>query len=151
MTDEEAIELLKKITKNSISLTFQDEIQAIETVLNLIEQLEQDIEKEKTYYEHARDLIEKYQDLVRMILNDRDKNFVPKAEIEKKDKIIEHWKNGFERELESNRENICEIIKQDDLLKSKDKIIDLMAERLTTPINSKEWVIDYYKRKVEGK
>ena len=34
-------------------------------------------------------------------------------------------------------------------IKKKDKIISLMAERLTTPIHSKEWVIDYYKRKVE--
>lgn len=36
-----------------------------------------------------------------------------------------------------------------DEIEKKDKIINLMAERLTTPINSKEWVIDYYKRKVE--
>lgn len=41
--------------------------------------------------------------------------------------------------------------KQKKELEKKDKIINLMAERLTTPINSKEWVIDYYKRKVEDK
>ena len=41
--------------------------------------------------------------------------------LEKKDKETEYWKNGFERELESNRKNIIEII-------NKDKIIDLMAE-----------------------
>lgn len=35
------------------------------------------------------------------------------------------------------------------LLEKKDKIIDLMAEQLTTPEHNKEWVIDYYKRKVE--
>ena len=28
----------------------------------------------------------------------------------------------------------------------KDKIIDLMAEQLTTPIHSKEWVKEYYKK-----
>ena len=28
----------------------------------------------------------------------------------------------------------------------KDKIIDLMSEQLTTPIHSKEWVKEYYKR-----
>lgn len=28
------------------------------------------------------------------------------------------------------------------LIQKQDKIIDLMAEQLTTPINSKEWVID---------
>ena len=31
----------------------------------------------------------------------------------------------------------------------KDKIIDLMAEQLTTPIHSKEWVINYYEREIE--
>lgn len=34
-------------------------------------------------------------------------------------------------------------------LEKKDKIIELMAEQLTTPIHSKEWVIDFYKREVE--
>ena len=28
----------------------------------------------------------------------------------------------------------------------KDKIIDLMSEQLTTPIHSKEWVKEYYKK-----
>lgn len=28
----------------------------------------------------------------------------------------------------------------------KDKIIDLMAEQLTTPIHSKEWIKEYYKK-----
>ena len=31
----------------------------------------------------------------------------------------------------------------------KDKIIDLMAEQLTTPIHSKEWVKEYYKRRTK--
>ena len=35
-------------------------------------------------------------------------------------------------------------------LKKKDKIIDLMAEELTTSIHSKEWVKDYYERKSEN-
>lgn len=33
----------------------------------------------------------------------------------------------------------------------KDKIIDLMSEQLTTPIHSKEWVKEYYERKVKEK
>lgn len=32
----------------------------------------------------------------------------------------------------------------------KDKIIDEMAEELTTPIHSKEWVKEYFERKVEN-
>lgn len=34
-------------------------------------------------------------------------------------------------------------------LEKQSKIINLMAERLTTDIHSKEWVIDYYEREVE--
>ena len=40
----------------------------------------------------------------------------------------EYWKNGFERELEANRENTCELLKQDLMIKEKDKQIHLMAE-----------------------
>lgn len=34
-------------------------------------------------------------------------------------------------------------------LREKDKIIDLMSEQLTTPIHSKEWVKEYYKRRTK--
>ena len=36
-------------------------------------------------------------------------------------------------------------------LEKKDKVINKMAEILTTDIHSKEWVINYYEREVEGK
>lgn len=32
------------------------------------------------------------------------------------------------------------------MLEEKERIIDLMAEQLTTPIHSKEWVKEYYKK-----
>lgn len=32
----------------------------------------------------------------------------------------------------------------------KDKVIDLMAEQLTTPLNSKDWVIKHYKELAEN-
>ena len=32
---------------------------------------------------------------------------------------------------------------------NKNKIINLMAEQLTTPINDKKWVIEYYTKLVE--
>lgn len=35
------------------------------------------------------------------------------------------------------------------LIEKRDKVINLMAEQLTTPVHSKEWVIDYYKREIE--
>ena len=31
----------------------------------------------------------------------------------------------------------------------QNKIIDLMAEDLKTPVNSKEWIIEYYKKRCE--
>ena len=34
-------------------------------------------------------------------------------------------------------------------LEKKDKIINLMAEQLTTPVHSKEWVIEHYKKEIE--
>lgn len=34
-------------------------------------------------------------------------------------------------------------------LREKEKIIDLMSEQLTTPIHSKEWVKEYYKRRTK--
>ena len=35
------------------------------------------------------------------------------------------------------------------MLEEKDKIIDLMAEQLTTPIHSKEWIKKYYENKAK--
>lgn len=35
-------------------------------------------------------------------------------------------------------------------IENKEKIIDLMSEQLTTPIHSKEWVKEYYERKIEN-
>lgn len=48
--------------------------------------------------------------------------------IQKQDKEIEHWKNGFERELENNRKNTCELLKQDLIIREKDKQIDLILD-----------------------
>lgn len=48
--------------------------------------------------------------------------------ITKLQKENEHWKNGFEKELEENRKNTCELLKQDLIIREKDKQIDLMAE-----------------------
>ena len=50
--------------------------------------------------------------------------------ITKLQKENEHWKNGFERELQDNRKNTCELLKQDLIIKEKDKQIDLMAKEI---------------------
>ncbi len=92
------------------------------------------------------------------------------SELEKKDKYIDFYKKGLEREIESNRENVLELIEQDNLLAKKDKIIDEMAtfiagldidEDICKNINHctaddlytncEECIIDYFTKKVEGK
>ena len=35
------------------------------------------------------------------------------------------------------------------ILGDRDRIIDKMAEDLKTPVNSKEWIIEYYKKRCE--
>ena len=35
------------------------------------------------------------------------------------------------------------------IIQKQEKIIDKMAEQLTTPVHSKEWVIEYYEKEVE--
>lgn len=54
------------------------------------------------------------------------------------------------KELESNNYEANNIISDLlDTVKKQYKIIDLMSERLTTPIHSKEWVKRYYEEEVE--
>lgn len=60
-------------------------------------------------------------------------------ENEEKDKQIDFYKKGLEREIESNRDNIMEIIK-------KDKIIDLMAEEIN---ETDRGYTDYCEMKIE--
>lgn len=62
-----------------------------------------------------------------------------KAEIENKEKQIEKYINM----LATN--DMLHVLECEE----KDKIVDLMAEQLTTPINDKKWVIEYYTKLVE--
>ena len=67
--------------------------------------------------------------------------------VQEQEKEIEHWKNGFERELESNRENACELLKQDLIIRKKDKIIDLMAKAFKQDdVRSVEEIKQYFER-----
>ena len=59
-----------------------------------------------------------------------------KKELKKKDKQIEKYQNML---VTNDMLHIKES-------QEKDEIIDLMAEQLTTPIHSKEWVKEYYKK-----
>lgn len=59
-----------------------------------------------------------------------------KKELKKKDKQIEKYQNML---VTNDMLHIKES-------QEKDKVIDLMSEQLTTPIHSKEWVKEYYKK-----
>lgn len=50
-------------------------------------------------------------------------------------------KNNITRQLK--------IIELNKLIRKQNKIIDLMAKDLKTPVNSKEWIIEYYKKRCE--
>lgn len=45
---------------------------------------------------------------------------------------------------------ICELENFYTAYEKQNKIIDLMAEDLKTPVNSKEWIIEYYKKRCEN-
>lgn len=69
-------------------------------------------------------------------------------QITKLQKENEHWKNKFEKELEDNRKNSCELLKQDLVIREKNKQIDLMSEYI---YNTQMECNIYYKDKEEVK
>ena len=82
-----------------------------------------------------------------------------KNKINKADELIEVQETVLkllqtkQEEIEKKKEDIQRMQELLDLSDAKnvnkDKIINAMAEQLTTPVHSKEWVIDYYTKKVE--
>ena len=58
----------------------------------------------------------------------------------------------YDEHMEKKRQNGVlennQLILQREIEK-KDKIIEAMAEQLTSPIHNKEWVIEYFKKEVE--
>lgn len=63
------------------------------------------------------------------------------------DALKEHKKLIDKKYLKARNSKAIEVVLN--AIKEKDKIIDLMAEQLTTPIHSKEWVKEYYKRRTK--
>ena len=77
--------------------------------------------------------------------------------IQEQEKEIDYWKNGFERELESNRENAVELLKQDLIIRKKDNIIDLIINTVYKRFKA-ELLLEYgfeneeqFKQYFEGK
>ena len=81
-------------------------------------------------------LNDKAKRLFEAIMKIADERNELKKELKKKDKQIEKYQNML---VTNDMLHIKES-------QEKDKIIDLMSEQLTTPIHSKEWVKEYYKK-----
>ena len=60
--------------------------------------------------------------------------------------VIEELKNTQSDLYEANNR----IVDLMNIIDERDKIIDLMAIDLKTPVNSKEWIIEYYKKRCEN-
>lgn len=108
--------------------SIEEDIKLAEEEKKAIESFKQENENDLSRFEDFNDYTQTLIKRNKTILNLIQKQ---QAELGYKEKIIEYWKNGFERELESNRENVIEIIK-------KDKIIDKMAFLIDGIFNSKQ-------------
>lgn len=106
--------------------SIEEDIKLAEEEKKAIESFKQENENDLSRFEDFNDYTQTLIKRNKTILNLIQKQ----AELGYKEKIIEYWKNRFERELESNRENVIEIIK-------KDKIIDKMAFLIASKISSK--------------
>ena len=62
------------------------------------------------------------------------------------DKVLKKLKNKHTKESIILLEYIEKLQKEVD---KKDKVIDLMAEQLTTPVHNKQWVIEYFEEKAK--
>ena len=76
--------------------------------------------------------------------------------ITKLQKENEHWKNKFEEELEDNRKKTCELLKQDLIIREKDKQIEKALDLIFNygqidGEHHKTWVIDQIVRALTGK
>lgn len=113
------------------------EVQAIEKMYNLVEKQQAEIEKYKIL------LAETNVQFLNSDLKTKRKN----------EKDLEMLYKGCQIEIETLKRDFeivdheCFRLEQEDI--KKDKLINILAEQLTTPVHSKEWVIDYYKREIE--
>ena len=73
-------------------------------------------------------------------MTDKQKLAIKRLELNKNTEIYVNYRN---------KEKTDDIEVVLDLLKEKDKQIDLMSEQLTTPIHGKEWVKEHFENKVK--
>lgn len=99
-----------------------------------IERLKSKLDNDKEYLEQCN-----FSDLVNEVRLDNKSIEIVLSILKEKDKQIEQYQN---------------ILATNDMLhviecENKYKIIDLMAEQLTTPIHDKEWIKKYYENKAK--
>lgn len=121
--EEKVIELIKQY-RNEIKDKDIKPVFILDTALNLINKLHKEIDHQKEKRENQKTEL--------AILNEKQKD------MNKLINDVKSYKGQFERQ----EREITKLQKEN---KEKDKQIDLMAEEITTPINSKEWVKEYYK------
>ena len=140
-----------------------------ETVLNMLKEKDKEIEMLKDIKEIADTKVTELRK-IKEVDKLESENWILQVKLQEKDKEIEklkreneHWKNEFEKELEDNRKNTCELLKQDLIIRKKDRQIDLMAEYINKidvseeiceektmcDENCKECVKQYFKSKAE--
>lgn len=141
MEEEKAIELAEEFTKMDFSnpmgwtgyydTELNELSQAVQTVLNMLKEKDKEISNLKIEIDEAW---EEWNNLERGSYEEKTRL---KDEIKKKDKKIEklkkeseHWKNAFERELEDNRKNTCELLKQDLIIRKKYRQIEEKDNRI---------------------
>ena len=107
-------------------------------------------------------IVENY--LANSAINEIDSNFFKNGGWEIVDleipKSMQHILSDYERILKENKKKDKQIEQYQNILATNDmlhviecenkyKIIDLMAEQLTTPIHDKEWIKKYYENKAK--
>lgn len=150
MNEEEAIDILNELaTFDYVKLENGDK--AIETVLKLLQAKQEEIEKYKMML--AENCVRTLNgDLKQKHKHEEELEALHlgwKEEIEKKDgniQVLMKRIRNLEKECQQNYDAMMDTISDNN---NKNLMINLMAEQLTTPVHSKEWVIDYYKKKVE--
>lgn len=73
---------------------------------------------------------------------------------EEEKEVVNMIKTGLEVSVEGQIIEQIHISRKEakallNLIQKQEKIIDKMAEQLTTPVHSKEWIIEFYKKEVE--
>ena len=122
------INYLEKWNKNLTVVP--DDKKYYEILLNIITKLQKEVEHQKEKRENQKVelaiLNEKQKEmnkLINTVKSYKGQFERQEKEIKKLQKENEHWKNGFERELEDNRKNTCELLKQDLVIREKEKQI----------------------------